>query len=181
MQRWMSLPSLVAAGLALAACQASLPSLPVPHLSANPDVTRLVSDVPPGAEPGSCWGKRITPGVYETVTQQIMLQPAEVLGDGTVLSPAIYKTETRQAVVSERRESWFEVPCTTMFTPEFVATLQRALMARGLFRADVTGILDNRTKTAIRRFQRPNGFDSDILTLDSARQLGLVAVARNGI
>ena len=156
-------------------------SLPVPHLGTEPEVTRLVADAPPGAPRGSCWGKRIQPGVYETVTVQVMLQPAEVLANGTVLRPAIYKTETRQAVVRERREIWFETPCATQMTPEFIASLQRALQVRDLYRGPVNGVMDKRTRAAVRRFQQPEGLDSGILSLGAARRLGLVAVSRDGI
>ncbi|MCG7494327.1 peptidoglycan-binding protein [Thalassobius sp. Cn5-15] len=169
---------LLGSGLMLSAC---VESLPVPHLSATPEVAQLVDDAPPGAPSGSCWGKRIQPGVYETVTEQIILQPAEVLADGTVLSPAIYKTETRQAVVKQRQEIWFEVPCTTMMTPDFIASVQRALAARGLYRGIVTGEMDNRTRAAIRAYQQPEGLDSGILSLAAARRLGLATVPRDGI
>ena len=165
-------------GVALAGCQTALP---VPHLGNEPEVTRLVAGAPPGAAPGSCWGKRIQPGVYETVTEQVMLQPAEVLADGTVLRPAIYKTETRQAVVRERREIWFETPCAAQMTPEFIASLQRALQVRGLYRGPASGVMDKRTRAAVRRFQQPEGLDSGILSLGAARRLGLVAVSRDGI
>lgn len=110
-----------------------------------------------------------------------MLQPAEVLADGTVLSPAIYKTETRQAVVKERREIWFETPCAAQMTPDFIATLQRALQVRSLYRGPITGEMDKRTRAAVRKYQQPEGLDSGILSLASARRLGLVAVSRDGI
>lgn len=168
----------VAAMSLLSAC---VTALPVPHLGENDDVAQLVSEAPPGAAPGSCWGKRIQPGVYETVTEQIMLQPAEVLADGTVRSPAIYKTETRQAVVRQRRETWFEALCPQQLTPEFVATLQRALAARDLYRGTITGEMDRRTRAAVRRYQSPEGLDSGILTLAAARRLGLIAISRDGI
>lgn len=164
----------VGLGLALAGCDTTLP---VPHLGAAPaEVTRLVSDAPPGARSGSCWGKRITPGIYETVTEQVMLQPAEILADGRVISPAIYKTETRQAVVQERRETWFETLCREQMTPELVATLQRALQARGVYRGGISGNMDRATLAAIRAYQKPQGLDSNILSLAAARRLGLVAV-----
>lgn len=177
MRRWI-ITALVGSGFGLAGCMSTLP---VPHLGTEPEVTRLVSGTPPGAPAGSCWGKRIQPGVYETVTEQIMLQPAEVLADGTVLSPAIYKTETRQAVVKERREIWFETPCPAQMTPDFIATLQRALQVRSLYRGPITGEMDKRTRAAVRKYQQPEGLDSGILSLASARRLGLVAVSRDGI
>lgn len=164
--------------LVLAACAPG--QLPRPDLAAlaEPDVSRSREIAPPGAAPGTCWGKQVTPAVVETVTEQIMLQPAEVLADGTVKSQAIYKTETRQRIVRERRETWFETPCANTMTPQFIATLQRALQARGLYRGLITGEMGPTTRAAIRRFQAPQGLDSGILSLAAARKLGLVAVKR---
>ncbi|WP_371228705.1 peptidoglycan-binding domain-containing protein [Roseovarius sp. 2305UL8-3] len=147
-------------------------------LAGEPELQRSVAEAPPGAAPGSCWGKSVTPAVVETITDQIVLQPAQIDSNGTILSPAIYKTETRQAIVEERRETWFETPCDTVLTPTFIATLQRALQARGLFRGNVNGQMDGRTRAAVRRYQKPQGLDSGILSLDAARQLGLVALER---
>lgn len=158
----------------LAGCQATMP------LTSEPEVTRLFQEAPPGAAPGSCWGKTATPAVLETVTEQIMLQPAQVLADGTVVAPPVYKTETRQAIVKERRETWFETPCDAELTPEFVQSLQRALAARGLYRGAVSGEMDSHTRAAVRRYQKPEGLDSGILSLAAARKLGLVAIERPG-
>lgn len=144
----------------------------------EPDVVRSGGQQPPGASPGTCWGKSVTPAVIETVTEQILLQPAEVTTDGTVIQPAIYKTETQQRIVKERRETWFETPCPNVLTSEFIASVQRALSARDLYSSGISGIMDGRTRAAIRRYQAPQGLDSGILALETARQLGLIAVRR---
>lgn len=164
--------ALVAGGLLPGCGGAPLPG------PAEPDVVQMLQTAPPSADPGSCWGKDVTPAVIETVTEQIILQPAEILADGTIAEPAIYKTETRQAIVQERRETWFETPCAADMTPEFTASVQRALKARGLYRGPVTGEMDTRTRAAIRAYQKPQGLDSGILSLAAARKLGLVAVER---
>ena len=142
----------------------------------EPEVSRLQQVAPPGAEPGTCWGKNVTPAVIETVTHQVILQPAQVMNDGTIAQPAIYKTETSQEIVRERTEFWFRTPCPAEMTPEFTASVQRALKARGLYRGEITGVMDANTRAAVRRFQKPEGLDSGILTLAAARKLGLVAV-----
>jgi hypothetical protein len=160
----------------LAACQSSLPMA-----GANePAIVQTLQEAPPGAAPGTCWGKDISPAVIETVTQQVVLQPAEVRADGTVVEPAIYKTETRQAIVQERRVTWFETPCSGAQTPDFVASVQRALKVRGLYRGPITGDMDARTRAAVRAYQKPEGLDSGILSLAAARRLGLVAVELPG-
>ncbi len=163
-------------------CIAALPALvaacsgaPVPDVQAlrEPDLAFMTRVAPPGAEPGTCWGKTVSPAVVETVTEQLLLQPAQVSSDGTVLSPAIYKTETQQRIVIERKETWFETPCPEEMTPEFVASVQRALKARDLYGGSITGAMDARTRAAVRRFQKPQGLDSGILSLAAAQKLGL--------
>lgn len=148
----------------------------VPPGANNGVVTRAGQDSPPGAAPDSCWGKQTTPAIIETVTHQVMLQPAEVLADGTVTRPAMFKTETRQDIVRPRRETWYETPCENDLTPEFVASVQRALAARDLYRGAITGELDRATRAAVRRYQKPQGLDSSLLSLAAARKLGLIAI-----
>lgn len=160
------------AALVLGGCQAALPRM------AEPVQVSTRDEAPPGAAPGTCWGQDETPAVVETVTEQIVLQPPEVLADGTVQRPAVYKTETRQQIVKPRKATWFETPCEADLTPEFTASLQRALAARGHYRGPVTGRMDARTRAAIRAFQRPQGLDSGMISLAAARQMGLIAVTR---
>lgn len=120
----------------------------------------------------------MTPAVIETVTEQVLVQPPQIASDGgAIIAPAVYKTDTRQRIVQDRQEFFFEVPpCPpTQMTPEFIASVQRALEVRGgVYRGAITGEMDARTRRAIRQFQLP-AFNSDILTMDSARRLGLVA------
>ncbi|WP_330696677.1 peptidoglycan-binding domain-containing protein [Fontisubflavum oceani] len=74
-----------------------------------------------------------------------------------------------------RRELWFETPCQAEIRdPDFIASLQRALAARDLYRGPANGVMDARTRRAIRAFQEPQGLNSPILSMAAARQLGLV-------
>ena len=160
-------------------CNQSLAPLPNSAARNAPDIIRAgESGTPPSARPGSCWGRDVTPAVVETVSNQIMVQPAEVLADGTVLAPGIFRTETQQRIVRERRELWFETPCPETWTEEFTASVQRALKVRGLYFGPVTGAPNERTRSAIHRYQKAGGLDSDILSIESARRLGLIAVPR---
>ena len=149
--------------------------LPVPGVG-EPEIIQIRSAPPPGSPPGACWGREATPAVIETVTEQILLQPAQVRSDGTVEMPAVYKTETRQSIVKERRELWFRTPCQHELTPDLVASLQRALTARGLYGGQINGMMDRATRHAVRGYQAPLGLDSGILSLAAARKLGLVVV-----
>lgn len=160
------------------ACSSAVPDLAALN---EPEVTRFNAQAPPGAAPDTCWGKDVMPAVIETVTNQVMLQPAEVLADGTVQQPAIFKTETQQQIVRPRQETWFQTPCADEMTPEFVSSVQRALAARYLYRGPINGEMDARTRAAVRRYQKPEGLDSGILSLAAARKLGLVAIELDGV
>ena len=155
--------------LALAACQ-PLPGVVTPP----PDL----AEAPPGAPPGTCWGKQVSPAVIETVTEQVQTAPPVTAPDGRTVTPARYTTATRQVIVEERRTRWIETPCPDAQPPDFIASLQRALIARALHTGPVTGRMDARTRSAIRRYQSERGLDSDILALETARALGLVALPR---
>ena len=158
----------------LAACDTPLP---VPGVG-EPDIIQIHSSPPPGSPPGACWGQEGSPAVIETVTEQILLQPAQVRSDGTVEAPAVYKTETQQRIVTERRELWFRAPCPEVLTDDFVASLQRALAARQLYSGPVNGQMDRATRRAVRAYQAPLGLDSGILSLAGARKLGLAELDR---
>lgn len=67
----------------------------------------------------------------------------------------------------------FRVPCPENVTEVFVASLQRALQVRDYYHGPITGRPDSATRDAVRAFQRANGFDSPILTLETAQKLGL--------
>ncbi|SMX37765.1 peptidoglycan-binding domain-containing protein [Octadecabacter ascidiaceicola] len=153
-----------------------------------PQVTRADSDsIGPLADPatvdaqtGTCFARATTPAIIETLTEQIMVQPASVRSDGSVDTPAIFRTVTRQQILRERREVEFETPCASLMTPQFIASIQRALIARGYYRGGVNGTLDARTTTAIERFQAAqDDVHTGTLTLKTAQTLGLVALSRD--
>lgn len=148
-----------------------------PVASENPADALMGSmlDVPPGAPPGTCWGKIVSPALIETVTEQVLVEPARLATDGSVATPAIFRTETRQRIVTERDVTWFETPCPAEVTPELIATLQRALAARDLYAGPITGQIDPATSAGVRRYQSQTGLDSPILSLAAARTLGLIA------
>lgn len=153
-----------------------------------PQVTRANQDtIGPLADPatvdasqGTCFARTTTPAIIETVTEQVIVQPAQVRSDGTVESPAAFRTVTRQRILRERREVEFETPCASILTPQLIASVQRALIARGYYHGSVTGALDARTSAAIERFQTDqDDVHTSVLTLKTARTLGLVALPRD--
>jgi peptidoglycan hydrolase-like protein with peptidoglycan-binding domain len=125
-------------------------------------------DAPPEAPEGACWARDTIPAVIETQMVQVMTGPSGA--DGSTG----FRSTTEQKIVQDRRDVWFRTPCPGDFTISFIASLQRALKARGFFDAPVTGTLDEATGQAIRQYQAPLGLDSAVLSLQAARDLGLV-------
>lgn len=162
--------------LALSGCANTAPEV----ASREVNVGFGLSPAPEGADPGTCWARDASPAVVETVTEHVLVQPEIRGADGQVIQAAIYHTETRQAIVKAREDTVFQTPCSEAITPEFVASLQRALSARRLYHGLITGTMDGLTRAAVRRYQKPFGLDSGILSLESARMLGLVAQERTG-
>lgn len=144
-----------------------------PELTARDDVAG-----PPDAVPGACYGRDITPAVVETVTEQVMVQPP-LLPEAGTQAPATYRTVTDHRIVQNRRDVWFQTPCPVDLTPQFIASLQRALAARGHFSGVVTGQMDTATRHAVRRFQKGEGLNSDVISTAAAKRLGLVVYERH--
>jgi hypothetical protein len=166
--------------LALAACvQPGTPDVPSRGDFSAELVVRSDPGPPPGPE-GACWQADVRPAVIETVTDQVLLQPETVAEDGSVI-PAVYGSKTHQRIVEDRATVWFRAPCASELTVDFIATLQRALKARGFYLLPLTGVMDAPTRDALRRFQRGRGLDSDHLSLAAARDLGLIAADRGSL
>lgn len=134
---------------------------------------------PPGAAPDSCWDRHVSPAIIETVTVQVLAEPEQRDAEGKLIRPAVFRTETRQDIVRPRTESWLQITCPVDMTPDFIASLQRALAVRGLYKGSVTGRLDRPTRQAILRYQQQHGLESHILSLESARRLGLIAIPKS--
>lgn len=166
------------AGLLLAACKPL--GAPVPEAPSRADLSMELVRLDEGAGPpqgpeGACWARDVTPMVIETVSEQVMVTPERRNAAGQVTEPASFRTDTHQRIVQEREEVWFRAPCPRDYTVEFVATLQRALKARGFFLQPVTGVMDAATDAAVHRFQIERGLDSPQLALAAARELGIIA------
>ncbi|NUB44091.1 peptidoglycan-binding protein [Fertoebacter nigrum] len=167
---------LFAPALMLAACQSvSVPEAPTRADLASELVRRAPEDGPPPKPDGACWANDTAPAVIETVTEQVEVSPAVIGPDGTVITPATYRSSTHQRILTDRESVWFRTPCPDELTVDFIATVQRALKARGFYMLPLTGQMDAATGDAIRRFQQPLGMDSAVLSLAAARALGIVA------
>lgn len=166
---------IITAALFLAACT------PPPPLPTAPDKTTFASEIlrtqddsPPQGPESDCWAQDSSPAVIETVTEQVQITPELRAEDGSLTAPATYRTQTATRMVRDRETVWFRAPCPSEMTPDFIASLQRALKARGYYLAPLTGMLDPATTDALRRYQTERGLDSRQLSLAAARDLGLV-------
>jgi hypothetical protein len=165
--------------LALAGCLAANPPASRADLGDEMVITDFTLG-PPGARPGACYGKDVTPAVIEQVTEKVLVEEPQIGPGGNVIKPAKYEEHSTSRIVSGREEVFFETPCPPRWTPEFIASVQRALAARGLYRGAPSGSLDAATRKAIRAFQLKSGLNSGILSTESARALGLVEVDLEG-
>ena len=133
------------------------------------------------AADGTCYGRAVTPAVVQTLTAQELESPELRDAEGRVIQPATYRSAIRQEILRDRQEVRFPTLCPPAYTESFVASLQRALQARGFYAGPITGSLDQATNRAIQDYQRDGGPDSGLLSLESARSLGLVALSTEQI
>lgn len=155
----------------LVACQSA--SVEAPSRAQLADEIQRTS--PPQGDANTCWAAEIAPAIIETVTEQTLVTPEVRDASGQVTAPATFRSTTQQRIVQDRDEVWFRAPCPADLTVEFIATLQRALKARGLYLLPLTGVLDAATTEAIRRFQAERGLDSRQLSLAAAKELGIIS------
>lgn len=165
---------LLVATLALAGCAA-------PEATTRADLGDevIITDFtlgPPGARPGACYGKDVTPAVIEQVTERVLIAEPEIGPGGNIIAPARYEERTDHRIVGGREDVYFETPCPPRWTPDFIASVQRALTIRGRYDGQVNGTINTATRQAIRTFQIENGLNSGILSTENARRLGLVEI-----
>lgn len=164
---------LLAGALALTACVGASPDGPG---RADLQIELVPGETAPKGPEGACWDKDTTPAVIETVTEQVIVSPEMRDAAGQITAPATFRSKTAQRMVQDRLDVWFRAPCPDQMDVAFIASLQRALKARGLFGAAISGSYDAPTAEAVRRFQADRGLDSPRLSLAAAKELGLIAV-----
>lgn len=166
-------PLIFLASVALAGCQTGQPDAIDMVQRGDTVQPRLAGTAQPG-----CWTTDTIPAQGDMVLDEVVITPARTDARGRVTEPAVTAWRERMAETGASEERLFAVPCPDQMDGEFIAALQRALKVRGLFAGDVNGEMDSDTRSAIRAWQRPQGLDSDVLSLDAAQRLGLVALGR---
>jgi hypothetical protein len=139
------------AALALSGCVQALgdgdgrgTALPVPLETVTASEALFVGAAPPVTERGACYARNDA--------------PADV---------------AREPAPGGAAAAWFRTLCPEETDAAFVASLQRALAARGFYRGAVTGRFDDATRIAIADYQRPLGLRSGVPSVAAARTLGL--------
>lgn len=165
-------PLAALAVLALAGCEPSTGGV-----TRGPDTGVIPTLAAPAeGQDGACWAQLPGPSTTELVEQTILVEEAVIAPDGTETSPAIYRTVTAPRTVSTGQGRWFEQVCDADLSAELVRDLQRALTARTYYAGIASGEMDAATRASIRLYQQDQGLDSDVLSLATARQLGLIVV-----
>ena len=123
-----------------------------------------------------CYFEKITPAEISTQVKTRLVQPEKRNTAGQLVSPAQYETTRTQTITKARSITKIDAVCPEALTPEFIASLQRAFKALGLFSSTITGSMDNSTRRAILNFQTVRGVKSAIVMKATAQELGLVVV-----
>ncbi len=141
----------------------------------------------------ACTIRKTVPAVYRTVTKQVVVTPAreEVVNIPAVYRtvrvkeivcpettkeikiPAVYKTITKKEKVKDSEIKWLPILCETNFTRPRIMMMQRALLRAGFNPGPIDGIIGNKTKSAVRRYQKAHGLSTGAITLETLRSLGI--------
>lgn len=164
----------VLAAILLSGC-AGVPPAPVPD---TPPVGAIsLGEISTDAS-GRCFARQAGPTQTTVVTELVEVMPEVRDRNGVLTTPGIFRNVTRPRTVQTGEGAPFETICPQIYTPDFVATLQRALIVRRAYDGQVTGLMDEATSLAVQQFQRQRGIDSPLLEIGVARDLGIVAVPR---
>ena len=166
---------LVPFALMLAACAPR--SAPPSETSPAPIVVSL-GEIETDAA-GRCFARTAPPTRTDIVEEMVEVVPEEPAADGSILTPAVFRSVTRPRTTATGDGTRFETVCPPVYTEAFVETLQRALLIRRGYDGPITGQYDAATRLAVERFQQARGTDSPLLSVATARDLGLLAVARS--
>ena len=92
-----------------------------------------------------CYFEKITPAEISTQVKTRLVQPEKRNTAGQLVSPAEYETTRTLTITKARSITKIDAVYPEDLTPEFIASLQRAFKARGLFSSTITGSMDTST------------------------------------
>lgn len=124
----------------------------------------------------ACWETAILPAEYE---QNPEASSSQITKDHIDSAPVSDRKSAEQKIIKPQEEVRYRSLCADQKTPEFLSSLQRALAVRDYYQGPITGKLDTPTQAAIKRYQEAKGSRLPTITLETARELGLIAINRN--
>ncbi len=110
------------------------------------------------------------PAVYKNITVTKLVQPAQVK---RITIPEAYSTVTKRQMVSPSKVVWKKVVCQSNMGTSTIASVQKALKAKGLYHGPIDGIYGTLTKQAVRAYQKQNGLAVGGLTHEVMKSLGV--------
>lgn len=151
---------------------------PAPDPSAPPpdSPTLVLDDNITTDDTGRCFARTRGATRTEVISDLIEVEPEIKDRNGVIQRPAVFRTVTRPRTVAVGDGTPFQIVCPQILTPDFVSTLQRALIVRRAYAGPVNGRYDAATSAAVAAFQQARGIDSPLLAIAVARDLGIVAV-----
>ena len=123
-----------------------------------------------------CYFEKITPAEISTQVKTLLVRPEKRNTAGQLVLPAQYETTRTQTNTKPRSVTKIDAVCPEDLTPEFIASLQRAFQARGLFFSTISGSMDTPTRRAILNLQIVRGVESATVMKATAQELGLVVI-----
>jgi hypothetical protein len=151
------------------------PDVPMP---ATPTQNLITEGEIETSATGQCFARTDPPTRTRIVEEQILITPGIKNDAGEFTSPPIFRNQTRPVTEAIGQGTQFETLCPPEYTPERVATLQRALKARLAYNGPITSVLDAGTRAAIQAFQASQGFNSPLIQRGIAETLGIVSLDR---
>ncbi|MBB5722727.1 hypothetical protein FHS72_002357 [Loktanella ponticola] len=128
---------------------------------------------------GQCFARTAPATRTRIIEEQVLVTHAITDADGTITSPPIFRNQTRPVTDAVGQGTRFQTLCPPEYTPDRIATLQRALKARLAYNGPITSVLDAETRDAIQAFQTPQGYDSPLIQRGIAETLGIVSLDRD--
>ncbi|MEZ5686048.1 MAG: peptidoglycan-binding domain-containing protein [Paracoccaceae bacterium] len=148
---------------------------PQPQAPVAQTLARALGTAPPAGAPGCYATIETRPVTFGTVKRAVEIRPAQIdPKTGRELAPALYEEQEFSAVLDGGESQSFETLCPAEETPELIASMQRALKARGLYRGAISGRMEAETRRALRAYQAPRGLPSDVVSRRALMEMGLL-------
>ncbi len=116
-----------------------------------------MSDLPPNATPGHCYGKLLIPEVTETYSDRVIDQAERT---EIKIIPAVYGTAVQQVLATEERVEYETIPATYRTTTEVITikpAITRKITVPAVYGEEVEQILVREAHTEWRRGTRRPG------------------------